>query len=367
MKSRYLIGCDGASSTVRLLAGISLDDLDFDQSWLVVDVLANERGLAKLPTVSAQYCEPARPTTYVVCTGNHRRWELMLLPGEEPRRMESPDEVWRLLRRWIDPADAQLWRSASYRFHALVAADWRRGRIFVAGDAAHQQPPFLGQGMCQGVRDVANLAWKLARILQGKSGQGLLDTYGVERGGHVRRLHAVIKGIGSIVAERDEAAARIARRKVAGRGGRRYPLGATSATATVAGSRLRQPARQRGSRYSVSATHGRRLRRPQATGRVHGRTHARRFELRVSAAHGRAIQAGQEAGAIAIRITDVVGHTDGRESIYCETESVTTNWFGMLGCVAAIVRPDHYVFGTASDSASLTRELTDFALAVCSP
>ena len=163
VRCRYLIGCDGASSTVRLLAGIALDDLGFDQPWLVVDVLANERGLAKLPTVSAQYCEPARPTTYIVCTGNHRRWELMLLPSEDPRRMESPDEVWGLLRRWIDPTDAELWRSASYRFHALVAAYWRGGRIFVAGDAAHQQPPFLGQGMCQGVRDVANFAgsWRV--------------------------------------------------------------------------------------------------------------------------------------------------------------------------------------------------------------
>ena len=89
-------------------------------AWLVVDVLANATGFAKLPKVSAQYCQPARPTSYIVCTGNHRRWELMLLPGEDLAVWKIPSEVWRLLHRWIDPADAELWRSASYRFHALV-------------------------------------------------------------------------------------------------------------------------------------------------------------------------------------------------------------------------------------------------------
>jgi 3-(3-hydroxy-phenyl)propionate hydroxylase len=212
VRSRYLLGCDGASSTVRRLVGISLDDLGFDQPWLVVDVLANERGLAKLPNVSAQYCEPARPTSYIICTGNHRRWEFMLLPGEDPGSMETPDQVWRLLNRWIAPGDAELWRSANYRFHALVAADWRKGRVFVAGDAAHQQPPFLGQGMCQGIRDVANLSWKFERVLRGESSERLLDSYGIERNGHVRRLHTIIKGIGAIVGERDVSEARRAMR-----------------------------------------------------------------------------------------------------------------------------------------------------------
>ena len=93
----------------------------------------------------------------------------MVMPGEDRREMEKEENVWRLLSRWISPEDAVLWRRASYQFHALVAGEWHNGRAFIAGDAAHQQPPFMGQGMCQGVRDVVNLTWKLERVLRGKS------------------------------------------------------------------------------------------------------------------------------------------------------------------------------------------------------
>jgi len=200
VSSKYLVGCDGAASTVRQALGIDYEDLDFDEPWLVVDLRVNERGLAKLPAVSMQYCEPARPATYLVGPGNHRRWEIMLLPGEEPRAMEA--RVWELLARWLTPADAELWRAASYRFHALVAGQWRRGPVFLAGDAAHQQPPFTGQGMCQGIRDAANLAWKL---IEGKG--DLLDTYETERKPHVKRLTSTIKDIGRLICERDPDAA----------------------------------------------------------------------------------------------------------------------------------------------------------------
>ncbi len=207
IEARAVVGCDGAGSTIRKLAGLSLDDLGFDEPWLVVDVLANERGLAKLPKTSVQYCEPARPTTYVMGTGAHRRWEFSLNADEDPRRMEQPDEVWGLLSRWIQPEDGELWRSASYRFHALVARDWRKGRVFIAGDAAHQQPPFLGQGLCQGIRDAANLAWKLEAVLRGAASDSLLDSYGQERRGHVAALTGIIKSIGGLIGERDPARA----------------------------------------------------------------------------------------------------------------------------------------------------------------
>jgi 3-(3-hydroxy-phenyl)propionate hydroxylase len=168
-QAQYVIGCDGASSTVRRLTGLALDDLNFDEPWLVVDVLANASGLAKLPQASAQYCEPTRPCSYLIGVGAHRRWEIMLMPGEKPEAMVQDEQVWALLARWLTPADGVLWRRASYRFHALVAHDWHQGRVFIAGDAAHQQPPFLGQGMCQGLRDVANLAWKLHAVIKGQA------------------------------------------------------------------------------------------------------------------------------------------------------------------------------------------------------
>lgn len=207
VSARYVVGCDGAASTVRKLLGIEYEDLEFDQEWLVIDLRVNQRGLAKLPQVSIQYCEPARPSTYLVGVGSHRRWELMLQPGEQP-------DPWKLLARWLTPDDAELWRAAAYRFHALVARQWRGGRVFLAGDAAHQQPPFTGQGMCQGIRDVANLSWKLQYVLAGKAGDRLLDTYEIERSAHVKRLTAIIKEIGTIIGERDPKAARARDRRL---------------------------------------------------------------------------------------------------------------------------------------------------------
>ena len=163
--------------------------------------------LAGLPQNSAQFCDPARPASYIVGPGNHRRWEIMLLPGEDPLQMAQPDAVWPLLSKWLTPEDGELWRAAAYRFHALVADDWRRGRVFIAGDAAHQQPPFIGQGMCQGLRDVANLLWKLDRVMRGQSSPRLLDSYTVERKRHVRTLTGKIKAIGQTICERDPQAA----------------------------------------------------------------------------------------------------------------------------------------------------------------
>ncbi len=203
----YVIACDGASSRTRQQLGIAFEDLIFDEPWLVVDLQVNDAARGKLPETAAQFCDPSRPTTFIVGPGNHRRFEIMLLPGEDPHQMETPAQVWRLLARWITPDDATLWRAASYRFHALVAEEWRRGRIFLAGDAAHQQPPFIGQGMCQGIRDVGNLVWKLDRVLNGQSGAGLLDTYGEERIEHVRQLTTRIKAIGHVICERDPVAA----------------------------------------------------------------------------------------------------------------------------------------------------------------
>src|SRR4051812_16631934 len=143
----------------------------------------------------------------------------MLLPDEDSREAQQPEQVWKLLSKWLIPNDATLWRAASYRFHALVAEEWRRGSVFLAGDAAHQQPPFIGQGMCQGLRDVANLAWKLGHVLSGRAGDDLLDTYAEERAAHVRELTLRIKAIGEVICERDAAAARARDARLLAEGG----------------------------------------------------------------------------------------------------------------------------------------------------
>src|SRR5260370_32733272 len=117
----------------------------------------------------------------MVGVNNHGRWRFGLNQGGDPEQIRTGNGVWPLPSRWITPQDGCLWRRPSYRFGGLVAPALHSGRAFIAGDAAHQQPPFLGQGLCQGVRDVANLSWKLTSVLQGRASSALLDTYGDER------------------------------------------------------------------------------------------------------------------------------------------------------------------------------------------
>ena len=188
MRGGYVVGCDGASSTVRRSVGIGWEDLGFDQDWLVVDIEVNDRAACGLPDVAQQICDPARPTTMISGHDRYYRWELQLQPGEDPKATNTPENVWAMISRWITPDRARLVRSAAYRFHAVVAATMRQGRVMLAGDAGHQMPPFMGQGLNSGMRDAVNLAWKLKWVTEGWAGGGLLDTYSTERRTHAKQV-----------------------------------------------------------------------------------------------------------------------------------------------------------------------------------
>jgi 3-(3-hydroxy-phenyl)propionate hydroxylase len=185
VQCQYLIGCDGATSSIRQQLGIRLQNLDYDEPWIVVDVLVDNDILRTLPQTNVQYCIPERPCTMICCPGNHRRWEFMQVVSEIGGESISDQHLWELLSPWLQPGQAKIWRAAAYRFHALVAEEWRQNRVFLVGDSAHQTPPFLGQGMCQGLRDAGNLAWKLHAVLSGRAHEDLLETYVVERRPHV--------------------------------------------------------------------------------------------------------------------------------------------------------------------------------------
>lgn len=345
--ARWLLACDGGSSTVRTLLDLPLEDLDFDEPWLVVDVLVNARGLAKLPKTSVQFCEPQRPCTLVIGPGNHRRWEISLLPGEDPKEAATPEGTWKLLSRWLTPDDGTLWRQSSYRFHALVAQRWRAGRVLLAGDAAHMQPPFLGQGMCQGVRDVVNLSWKLGAVLrgevQGEAAEALLDSYGAERRAHVRELTSRLKGIGAVICERDtdKARARDAR-LLADCGG-------------VVRDTPRQDVlpRLEAGLLAAQDTTGRGTLFPQprlADGLLMDRRFGCGWRLVVAAGQG-----GAEVPE-GVTLVDL--------GLAPEAEGVVAAWMARHGCVAALVRPDHYVFGTAVDAAGVADLLAQRAAAL---
>jgi 3-(3-hydroxy-phenyl)propionate hydroxylase len=218
IRTRYLVGCDGASSPVREAIGGGLFDYQFDEPWLVVDV--RFAAGCNVPDVNIQLCDPARPTTCVLSGPGRHRWEFMLLPGESAEAMMDDAVVHELIRPW-DCGPVQIERKAVYRFHGLVANRWRAGRIMIAGDAAHQTPPFAGQGMCAGIRDAANLAWKLDAVLRGRASDALLETYQAEREPHVRSAIELAIGMGRVVCtlDPDAAAARDASMLAAQAGG----------------------------------------------------------------------------------------------------------------------------------------------------
>ena len=205
VRARYLVGCDGGRSTVREQLGLTLDDLQFDEPWLVIDVKVGPK--ANLPKVNLQVCDPARPTTCVLMGPGRHRWEFMLLPGETAEQVMEDTFIDGLMSRW-DAGDIAVERRAVYRFHGLVAHQWRKGRVILAGDAAHQTPPFAGQGMCAGLRDAVNLAWKLRAVVKDGAPDTLLDTYQQERDPHVRGFIGLAIGMGRVVCTLDPEAAK---------------------------------------------------------------------------------------------------------------------------------------------------------------
>ena len=205
IRPRFIVGSDGSWSTVREALGIQLDDYRFDEPWLVLDTIVQDP--SGLPIVCQQICDPARPVTYMAMSGNRFRWEFMLKPGETPEHMLQDDTINALLEPWHCADRVQIERKAVYRFHGLVAERWRVGRALLAGDAAHQMPPFAGQGMCSGIRDAVNLAWKLAAVVQGHAGEAALDSYQTEREPHVRAIIATAIAMGKVVCMLDEEAA----------------------------------------------------------------------------------------------------------------------------------------------------------------
>jgi 3-(3-hydroxy-phenyl)propionate hydroxylase len=336
VRARWVIACDGAHSGVRKALGVELDDLDFEEPWLVVDAevegpvafppLSGVPEGADLQRLSVMMCDPSRPATVVPGRRDHRRWEFMLLPGEDDVAMSAPEKVAELVGAWMAEVPHRIVRAATYRFHGLVAHQWQVGNVFLAGDAAHQTPPFFGQGMCHGLRDVANLAWKMDAVANHGADAAVLGTYQPERDPHVRAVIGAAVAAGRYICELDpaEAAARDAR--------------------------IREEARQKSGETAhdlipaivegvvLSGTSGAGVRFVQPV-----------------LADGRKLDDLTGGGwRLFVRDDAVPGSTEGVPRIGADTlpdDGAITAWLDEHGVDAVLVRPDHYVFGTASHSA----------------
>ncbi len=323
-RAKYVVGCDGARSLIRRFIESGMEDHGFHERWLVADVILHGEK-PELGDHSVQYCVPERPGTYVRGPGRRRRWEITVLPHEDSAAMARPERVWELLSPWLKPEEAELERAAVYVFHSLVAEDWRKGRLLLAGDSCHQTPPFMGQGMCAGVRDAANLYWKLALVCQGRLSEAeaeeLLESYEAERKPNAREyIRTAVRLGGLINACGTEAALRAALPAAAGGAARMEsiapPLGRGLGSGELAGRLFGQP----------------RL----ADGRLMDEAFRHRFVLVSEAALAEGLSAPKGLGLVT-----TADSPDAAEHLAC------------FGVRAVLLRPDRHIFGAADSPAEL--------------
>jgi 2-polyprenyl-6-methoxyphenol hydroxylase-like FAD-dependent oxidoreductase len=350
--ARHAVACDGGNSFTRRALGIGQFDYGFSEPWLVCDFRL--RRPLELPT-AMQLCDPRQPTSVISLGPGHHRFSFMLDSEQDFAAQRQAAAVWPRVSRFLGPDDADLVRVATYTFRSLVAHSWRAGRILLAGDAAHEMPPFLGQGMCSGIRDAQNIAFKLDLVLRGRAGAGLLDTYQAEREPHVRTV--IEKGIelGRVQTMRDPvAAAERDRRLLAQRARHQAPARLRFpglSDGLLARSPASSPATGRGELFlqDIVDDGQRRGRFDELVGSG--------FVLLTGVPIYRELEsAGVVAGlraagvlVVALAQPDTVRPADG------VLVDVTGNYHRWLadhrGC-AVVVRPDFYVYGCAADLAS---------------
>ncbi|MCC2097515.1 MAG: bifunctional 3-(3-hydroxy-phenyl)propionate/3-hydroxycinnamic acid hydroxylase [Hyphomicrobiales bacterium] len=376
VRCKYLLGCDGANSSIRNACGITIEDLGFNEWWIVID--AHARDMSVLPERSHQYCWPSRPGTHIIGPGNLRRWEIKLLPGETPETFKTDASLREVLRLFADPDVLDIWRYAIYQFHAVVADDWRKGNVFLMGDAAHRMPPFLGQGLCAGIRDAYNFAWKLEQVERHGASPALLDSYRSERRPHVKTVVANAKAFGLIIGELDEAKARERDRRLraelesgaaetirskfipdlAGGIVAREGHGTGAPLAKSAGSLFVQP--------RVLDANGDEKRLDDVTGY--------RFlligdEATITTLAPETLAILEKLGGLAVAINAAgkpAAAADASRMTLSETDGLFAGWRQETGFAAALVRPDRYVYGGARDAreaAQLAASLSDVMFA----
>lgn len=194
-RCRYLLGCDGARSNIRKRLDIDFTGSTYPEDWMILDVKNNP-----VPSNDVVFSiDPARPSVSLPGPDGIRRWEFLVKKGENIDEIFSKQNLQKLLVNWGDVEDMELHRQAIYTFHARIARNFRRGNVFLLGDAAHITPPFAGQGMMAGLRDAHNLCWKIAGVVQGQLSQKILDSYEIERHPQCKQIIDVAQRMGNVI------------------------------------------------------------------------------------------------------------------------------------------------------------------------
>ncbi|WP_327729908.1 bifunctional 3-(3-hydroxy-phenyl)propionate/3-hydroxycinnamic acid hydroxylase [Streptomyces sp. NBC_00487] len=353
VSARYVVACDGGNSFTRGWLGVEQEDYGFSEPWMVCDFRLT--GPSDIPK-ARQVCDPKQPISIISLGPRHHRFSFMLDSTDSFPVEREPDRVWARVADYVDRSRADLVRVATYTFRSLVAERWRDGRILLAGDAAHQMPPFLGQGMCSGIRDAQNLAFKLDAVLRGAD-DALLDTYQSEREPHVRAIIAQGIELGRVQTMRDPVAAAerdarlIAQREADGRPEKmRFP---------GLGPGLRDASPQAGHLmpHGRVESHG--------TEGLFDEVLGRGFVLLVDGREGAspdasAIEPAAGLGVAVHHLTDRRLTTEG----ITDVGGVYGRWFDETGSAAVLWRPDFYILGTVDSLSDVPALLNTLATAV---
>lgn len=350
IRASYVIAADGGSSPTRTQLGIGYEGRTYAERWVVIDteVINEWDGHDRLRF----HCDPGRPTVDCPTPLGHHRWEFPVREGEDEKQLVTDAAIWRVLRnQGISSDEVKILRAVVYSHHVRFADRWRAGRVFLAGDAAHAMPPWIGQGMSAGVRDAANLCWKLGAVLSGSLPESVLDSYQTERMPHVREVTKRAVKTGRLITERRPPVAALrnhsfrAAAKVPGFSNRlrdkrwipdaRYPRGflATSGTAAL-GWQIPQP-------WVLDAT-GNRARLDDVIGGQWVIVHRGRAQ---------AWGAWTAAGVPCVEVTPA--GTAATSNTVVDTEGLLLAWMREKDTTVLALRPDGFVYAAAGDGQAL--------------